>query len=169
MQVLATTRLRLREFTLDDAPYIVAQLTDPMWIQHIGDRKIHGEDDARRYLEAKILGAYAAHGVGLWAMDLASTGETVGMCGLIRRTGLDDVDLGFALLPAYRGAGYASEAAQATLAHGHAVLKLARIVAITAPGNERSALLLRRIGMRYERTIHLADHGGDSLLFSSEA
>lgn len=167
--MISTARLDLREFTQADAPYIVAQLNDPGWLRFIGERNIRNQDDARGYIDAKLLAAYARHGFGLWAMQNRDTATIVGMCGLVQRDGLDDVDLGFALLAEHRGHGYAVEAARATLAHAHAALGLARVVAITAPENERSAHLLRGIGMQLERTIALSAHGGDSLLFSSVA
>jgi RimJ/RimL family protein N-acetyltransferase len=79
------------------------------------------------------------------------------MCGLIRRPGLDDVDLGFAFLPAFRGQGFATEAASATLAHGFASCGLRRIVAITDPDNVACAGVLTRAGMRFEERRRLGD------------
>jgi RimJ/RimL family protein N-acetyltransferase len=169
MVVLETPRLRLREFTLDDADYIIEQLNDPLWLQFIGNRNIRTADDARQYLEKIPLAMYARDGFGLWAVETVDTSTVVGMCGLIKRDGLADVDIGFALLPRYRGLGYAFEAAAATLQHGHATLGIQRIVAITAPDNHVSARLLAAIGMRYEQTIELANHGGSCLLYASTA
>jgi len=169
MVVLATPRLRLREFTLDDGDYIIEQLNDPLWKQFIGNRNIKTADDARNYLEKIPLAMYARNGFGLWAMETVHDSAVVGMCGLIKREGLEDVDIGFALLPRYRGLGYAFEAAAATLRYGHATLGLRRIVAITAPDNHASARLLAAIGMRYEQTLELPNHGGASLLFASAA
>ncbi len=169
MLVVETPRLRLRRFTDDDAAFIVEQVNDPHWIQFIGERNVRNEDDARAYLARSFHAHYARHGFGLWALEAKDGGTVVGMCGLIKRDALDDVDLGYSLLPRYRGRGFAFEAGRATLQHGHGALGMARIVAITAPDNHRSSALLRALGMRYERTLHLPDHGGDSLLFASGA
>jgi [ribosomal protein S5]-alanine N-acetyltransferase len=79
----------------------------------------------------------------------------VGMCGLIRRVGLDDVDIGFAFLLRYRGQGIALEAARAALAHGRDVLKLTRVVGITLPANAASISLMEKIGLQFESQVTL--------------
>jgi len=147
--VLQTPRLVLREMTLDDAPFILEALNQPSFIEQIGDRGVRDLDGARTYLQERVLAHYARHGFGLWLMALQGTGEAVGMCGLIKRDSLDDADIGYALLERHWGQGYAREAAEAVLRHALQVLKLPRVVAITAPDNERSMGLLRSIGLRF--------------------
>ena len=155
--VLSTERLRLREFAREDAPFILELLNDPGWIRFIGDRGLRNEAMAADYIENVPMKMYARHGFGLWHLSLAATGEPLGMCGLIKRDTLEDVDLGFALLERHRGKGYAREAAEACRDYAAEVLGLARIVAITSPGNEDSAKLLERLGFRYERMSGPAD------------
>jgi ribosomal-protein-alanine N-acetyltransferase len=164
--LLSTARLSLRAFTLEDAPFIVEQLNDPDWLRFIGDRKVHSIRDAQRWLRDGPLAMQARHGHSLWAVQRGSEGAVIGMCGLIRREALDDVDIGYAFLPAHRGQGCAREAAQAVLAHGLGALKLPRIVAITDPDNHASARVLSAIGMRFERLVHLPLLGGNSALYS---
>jgi len=164
---LSTARLVLRRFAEDDAPFIVELLNDPDWLLFISDNGVRTLDDARRYLREGPLTMYERFGIGLLAVDLREQGRTVGMCGLIRREGVADVDLGFAFLPAWRSQGFAREAAAATLAHGHATLGLPRIVAFTAPANARSARLLKDIGMQLERTTTLPNSPEELLLFAS--
>ena len=79
------------------------------------------------------------------------------MCGLIRRDGLEDVDIGYALVPEARGQGLALEAAQAVLEHGLTALRIGRIVAITDPDNVASTRVLEGLGMRFERHLHLGE------------
>ena len=55
---------------------------------------------------------------GLYLTSLKEDGTPIGICGLIKRETLEDVDIGFAFLPAFWGRGYAFEAAAAVLAHG---------------------------------------------------
>jgi RimJ/RimL family protein N-acetyltransferase len=163
---LVTARLTLRRFTEGDAPFILELLNDPDWLRFIGDKSVQTLDDARRYLRDGPITMYARFGVGLLCVELKS-GVPVGMCGLIRREGVTDVDLGFAFLPAFRSQGLAREAASATLAHGHESLGLQRIVAFTAADNAPSAKLLGSIGMRLERTTTLPDSAEELLLFAS--
>jgi RimJ/RimL family protein N-acetyltransferase len=163
---LSTPRLTLRRFTEDDAPFILELLNDPDWLRFIGDKGVRTPDDARRYLRDGPIAMYARFGLGLLCVELKS-GTPVGMCGLIQRDGVADVDLGFAFLPAFRSQGYAREAASATLAHGHDTLGLQRIVAFTTTDNRASGRLLLDIRMRLERTTTLPDSPEQLLLFAS--
>jgi ribosomal-protein-alanine N-acetyltransferase len=148
--VATTTRLELGEFTPVDAGFIVRLLNDPDWIRFIGDRNVRSEDDARRYLEHGPIALYTKHGFGLWRIARRSDGMPIGMCGLIKRDTLPDVDIGFALLPAFRGQGYAAEAASATLGLAARRFGLTRVVAIASPDNEPSRRVLERLGMTCE-------------------
>jgi [ribosomal protein S5]-alanine N-acetyltransferase len=156
MTVIETDRLLLRRFVLDDAPFILALLNVPSFIQYIGDRGVRTLDDARRYLETGPLASYARHGYGLYLAVRKQDAVPIGMCGLLRRESLDAPDIGYAFLPAYWSQGYASEAAAATLDYGWHVLGLSRIIAITAPENYRSIKLLEKLGLRFERMARLA-------------
>jgi RimJ/RimL family protein N-acetyltransferase len=154
--ILTTERLILRRFTVADAPFILELLNDPAWLEFIGDKGVRTLDDARGYLRKGPIAMYERHGFGLWLVELRDGHVAIGMCGLIKRDSLDDVDLGFAFLPAYRARGYAHEAAAAVLAHGRDGFELGRIVAITSPGNAKSAALLEKLGMKFEKTVKLA-------------
>ena len=155
--VAETRRLRLRALTADDADFIRELVNDPDWIRNIGDKGVRTQDDARRYLENGPIAMYARVGFGLFAVESKASGECIGICGLIKRDGFDDVDLGFAFLPRFRRAGYALEASSAVIADGKARFGLRRIVAIVSPGNEASIGLLGKLGFRFERIIAL--HG----------
>jgi [ribosomal protein S5]-alanine N-acetyltransferase len=126
-------------------------------LRFIGDRRVRTVRGARAYIEKGPMAMYAQPGLGLHVTELSATQTPIGLCGLIKRAGLDDVDIGFALLPAFRGSGYAHEAAAAVLAYGRATLGLSRIVAIATPDNIDSIRLLERLGLRFERMIRLAD------------
>jgi RimJ/RimL family protein N-acetyltransferase len=165
---LWTERLAIRCFAPDDAPFIVELLNDPDWLRHIGDRGVRTLADARRYLHDGPLAMQAQEGFALWAVLRRGDAVPLGMCGLLRRAGLDDVDLGYAFMPAARGQGFAREAAAAVLAHGFEALGLRRIVAITRPDNDASARVLEAIGMRFERRLRVAGHPADSLLYAKE-
>ncbi len=167
MPPLLTARLTLRAFTPDDAAFIVELLNDPDWLRFIGDRQVRTQDDALAYLRKGDV-AQAKHGFSLSAVVRTSDGALMGMCGLIRREGLSDVDLGYAFLPAYRGQGYAREAAAAWLACGFERFGLARIVAITSVDNVASGKVLEAVGMRFEKRLRVAGHDDDSLLYAAD-
>jgi len=149
--ILETERLRLRPFRESDAPMILELLNDPGWLRFIGDRKVRSLDDARGYLR-KLHETYERHGFGLYMVERKDDREPLGMCGLVKRDTLPDPDLGFAFLERHRGAGYAQEAARATLGHAANDLGLARLAAVATPDNSRSASLLEKLGFRREST-----------------
>jgi RimJ/RimL family protein N-acetyltransferase len=166
MTVLETERLTLRRLTEEDAPFMLALLNEPSFLRFIGDRKVRTLDDARSYILKGPVEMYERHGHGLYLTSLKPEGTPIGMCGLIKRDGLADVDIGFAFLPAFWGRGYAFEAASAVLADGQAGLGLRRIVAITAQDNQSSIRLLERIGLNFERRIQLNGEGPELNLFA---
>jgi RimJ/RimL family protein N-acetyltransferase len=167
--MINTERLTLAPFTLDDDVFILRLLNEPSFIDNIADRGVRTLVDARAYLSNGPMASYAANGFGLWRASLRASGTPIGMCGLIRRAGLADVDLGYALLPEYTGQGYAIEAARASLEVGHATLGLARIIAIVSPGNERSVRVLEKLGFAREGTTRLPNDTLDLLLFAHDA
>lgn len=169
MKVLETERLTLRWLAAGDAPFILKLLNDPGWLQFIGDRNVRTIEDARKYILSGPAAMVERLGFGLYLTERKADGEPVGICGLIKRDGLDDVDIGFAFLPAFCGCGYAFEAAAAVMILGKGKLGLNRIVGITAPDNATSIKLLEKIGMKYERTLQLPKINGESMLFACDA
>ena len=154
--VIETERLILRRLDLGDAPFIFELVNDPDWLLHIGDKGVRSIDDARAYLVNGPIDMYAKHGFGLFAVERREDGALIGLCGLIKRDTLDDVDIGFAFVPRYWGRGYAHESAAAVLDHGRDVLGMRRVVAIVSAGNRASARLLERVGLRYEGAVRPA-------------
>jgi [ribosomal protein S5]-alanine N-acetyltransferase len=166
--VLDTERLALRQFDLDDAPFVLRLLNEPAFLQHIGDRGVRTLDDARRYLREGPLASYARHGFGLWCvMTREVPARPIGMCGLLRRDGLPDADIGYAFLEESWSRGYASEAVQAVLAHARDRLGLLRVLAIVSPGNERSVRVLRKFGFADSGRVQLSPSAPEVLLFST--
>jgi len=154
--MIDTKRLTLRPATVDDASFYLRLVNEPSFLENIGDKGVRDIEGARAALLAGPIAMQAQLGYSLWMVIRKEDGASIGMCGLIKRDTLEDVDIGFAFLPAYRGAGYAQEAAQATLAWGRDALGLPRIVAIVSPKNAASAKLLERCGLRRERRIELS-------------
>jgi ribosomal-protein-alanine N-acetyltransferase len=155
-EVLQTDRLILRHLTADDAEFVFELVNDPAWLRFIGDRGVRNLDDAREYVRKGPVDSYSRHGFGLYAIERKEGGSPIGICGLVKRDFLEDVDIGFALLPAFRGQGYAREAARATMIYAREVVGLGRIVAITSRDNDASGRLLEAIGLRFEKMIRIS-------------
>lgn len=168
MTILETERLLLRELTTDDARFIFELLNEPSFIRNIGDRNIRTLDDACAYILNGPVKSYEKNGFGLYRIVLKETNESIGMCGLIRRENLEDVDIGYALLPRYWSKGYAVEAARATKAYAKDVVGLQRIVAIVDPTNEASMRVVEKLGFRYEKMVRLSADDIDLKLFGVE-
>jgi len=169
VKVLETPRLTLRRFTLDDAAFVLELVNDPAWLEHIGDRKVRTLEDARAYLRKGALAMYETLGFGMYVVTLRKSGESIGTCGLVKRDGLDDVDIGYAFLPGHRGQGFAFESAAAVLDHATRELGLKRIVAIVSAGNHRSIRILEKIGLKFERMIELPGGDEEIPLYSYQA
>jgi RimJ/RimL family protein N-acetyltransferase len=152
--------------SVDDSVFMLELLNDPSWLKFIGDRGARTVDDAREYILTKVIAMYENVGFGLFLTELKSDGTPIGICGLIKRDSLEDVDIGFAFLPKFRGRGYAYESAAALINHGKRVLGLDRIVAITSADNDRSVALLKKLGLSFERMVRLYDGGKEDMLFA---
>ena len=166
MKVLETDRLVLRRLSTADAEFMLKHLNDPSFHRYIGDRGVRTIDQARRYLLEGPIASYETHGYGICLMLLKKTGDPIGTCGLVKRRGMADVEIGFALLPQFWSQGYAFEAAQAVMEYAHRDLGLERVVAIANPDNDRSFRLLEKLGLRFERMIRLAEGEPEIKLFT---
>jgi RimJ/RimL family protein N-acetyltransferase len=157
LKILETNRLIVRRLSPEDAEFILQLLNEPSWLRFIGDKGVRTIADARAYILNGPVEMYSRLGFGLYLVELKEEGFPIGMCGLIKRDSLEDVDIGFAFLPQYWRRGYAYEAAAAVVAYGESVLGLKRIVAITSADNDSSAKLLEKLGFRFEEMIKLSN------------
>lgn len=149
MKVLETDRLVLRWLTPDDAAFNLRLLNEPAWLRYIGDRGVRTLEESRTHLENGVLASYQRHGFGLYLVTLKEDDTPVGVCGLIRRDTLPDVDLGFAFLEEFHARGYAFESASAVMTYGKGTFGLSRLLAITTPDNAASIRLLGKLGFRF--------------------
>ena len=156
MTVLETERLSLRQLSLEDALFILTLLNEPSFLRYIGDKQVRNIEGAQQYLLNGPIASYKQNGFGLYLVTLKEHDTPIGMCGLIKRAELTDVDIGFAFLPDFWNQGFAFEAATAVMNYGQARLKLERIVAITSLDNDASINLLQRLGFEFERVVKLA-------------
>ena len=163
--VLETERLILRQFNLNDTDFIITLVNSPSWLKFIGDRNIKTTEDAKEYLINGPIKSYQTNGFGLSLVAMNDTGIPIGMCGLIKRDTLENVDIGFAFLDEYTGNGYALEIASSTMNYAKEVLKLEIILAITDPNNISSIKLLNKIGLRFDKIIQFPEKDEELMLF----
>ena len=167
MIVLETERLNLRWFHIKDAPFILELVNDPAWIQFIGDKRVQNLEDAKKYIVNGPVDMYNKIGFGLYLVERKEDLTPIGMCGLIKRDSLEDVDIVFAFLEKFRSKGYGYESASAVIEYGVQKLGMKRIVAITSIDNVNSGKLLEKVGLRFEEII--SGSGEDLKLFGYNA
>ena len=158
----------MAELSFDDAEFIIELLNDNAFVRFIGDKGVRTIADANEYLQNGPMDSYRRHGFGLYLVRRASDGTRIGICGLLRRSGLDYPDVGFALLPGFRGHGYGYESAAAVLDYARTGLGLNRILGITDPDNHVSIQLLEKAGFGFERRIRLSPDAPEISLYSIE-
>jgi RimJ/RimL family protein N-acetyltransferase len=169
MLILETERLRLRWFrnTDTDADFLRALLNDPGWVANIGERNVRTRRQARAWIATRHTATYGRLGFGFWAVERKSDGVLMGMCGLIKRDTLMEADVGYALMPAFRGQGYASEAAAACVRYALDVLGLPEVWGITGPTNAASATVLKQSGLHDAGITRLVGEERETWLFKS--
>lgn len=167
MRIIAETkRLVLAKVILKDAPFFLELLNTPHWIKYIGDRKIRTLSGTREYLRNGILKSYKEDGFGFYKILLKSEAlKTIGICGLVNRNELEDVDIGFGFLPEYEGRGFGFESSIEILKLAQHQFRLKKVAAITSPINTNSIKLLEKIGMEYQKTVIPFEDGEELLLF----
>ena len=168
MNIVQTARLRLRRLEAGDADFLVALMTDPDYLTHIGDRGLRTRAQAEAYISDVIGASYARHGYGMYLVHLRGSGLPVGIAGLVNRAGLNDVDIGFAVARCFRGDGYATEAAAGVLEHAVRDFALERIAGIVSPANAGSIRVLEKLGLRYEGRVRLAPGEAPVLLYARD-
>jgi len=168
VKALETARLILRWLSGEDAEFILRLLNEPSFVRFIGDKGVRTIDDARNYILRGPVDSYERFGFGLYLTELKDDGVPIGICGLLKRESLEDVDIGFAFLPQFWRKGYAFESASAVMTYGRKVVGLNRIVAITSPENDASIKVLEKLGLRFERMIKLSEDEPEIKLFASE-
>ncbi|MBB3196055.1 GNAT family N-acetyltransferase [Roseateles terrae] len=165
MEVLRTARLRLRWFATSDAPQILELLNDPGWIANIYDSEVRTEAQAVEWLKLRLMARYWHLGYGFWAVERLKDGQFLGLCGVIKRDGLDHPDIGYGLLTRHWGQGYAREAAAATFEYCRTVLGMRQVMGTTGPENLASAKVLLAIGLQDQGVHQTQAHEGLSRVF----
>lgn len=148
--LLQTKRLIIREFSIDDLDGLSALLGNKE-VMHFSLAGPLSREQAKDYLEKRILGYYAQFGFGLWAVVLSEEQRLIGYAGLMSQSidGEELIELGYRLDPRYWGKGLASEAALAISQYAFDRLQLDQIISIIDPKNTRSVGVASRIGMHY--------------------
>jgi len=138
---------------VNDAPFILDLLNTEGWLKYIGEKGVRDLEQAEHYIEIGPIEAYKSPGNGLMLLLNKTTGEYLGICGLLRRDYLDHPDIGYALMPRFEKNGYITEACTAILTWHKTYKKLSKIYAVVLPSNERSIKLLMTMEFKYKESM----------------
>jgi ribosomal-protein-alanine N-acetyltransferase len=166
MKKIETERLYLKRAKLEDSDFIFELLNSASWIKYIGDKKITTENTAKDYIQETLISSYDKNGFGLLIIKLKDE-TSIGLCGFLKREYLKHADLGFALLQAYEGYGYAFEATYAIMEYGESELDLKKVMAICMETNQKSLQLLSKLGFKKIDTIKPSETSEELLLLST--
>jgi RimJ/RimL family protein N-acetyltransferase len=146
----STARLDARRLTTGDWDEICRMHSDPVVMAHLGG--VRDDLQTAEYF-AVNLQHWAEHNFGLWIVHERGQSAPMGRA-LLRHAwidGVDEVEVGYALYPAYWGRGFATEIAAECVRLGFEALRLSSIVAITSPDNLASQHVLEKVGLARER------------------
>jgi [ribosomal protein S5]-alanine N-acetyltransferase len=144
--VLTTARLVLRPATKGDHAALLAHWTAPDVREFLFDGEILSPATISQVIDDSERD-FAAAGYGLW---LAFERETSRLAGTVGLRPLEDlgIEILYSLAAQARGKGYATEAAGAVLDYALGVLGLPQVLAEIDAGNQASAAVVARLGMR---------------------
>jgi RimJ/RimL family protein N-acetyltransferase len=170
MKPIETGRLILRRFELErDEAFLLEALNEPDFIENVADKGVRTVDQAASYIRTKFMPGHERYGVGYCVVELKESGVAIGTCGLQKRETLDDFDIGYSTLRRFSGKGYAFEAAAALMDYGRKEFGLTRIIGLTSLTNEKSAHLLEKLGLQFERMVQVPGFASESRLFASQS
>lgn len=151
--ILETQRLRVRTWDEGDFNDFKTLHADPTVMADQGGA-LDSERSAKkldRYIEA-----FHRYGYGRLLVE-TTDGNFLGYCGVMPVRGAHPIgphdEMGWRLLPAAWGHGYATEAARATLADVFERVGLTEVLAYTTADNLRSQAVMRRLGMMREPSL----------------
>lgn len=159
-----SARLAFREMSPDDLDDMACLLGDPAVMTYYPRPKTRQE--AGQWIQWNR-GLYQTHGFGLWLLTTAG-GDFVGDCGLTPQVvdGVTELEVGYHVVPALQGHGYATEAAAASRDFARDVLGVHRLVAIIHPDNQPSQRVAEKIGLRPEKRAAAPD-GSETVIYAA--
>ena len=164
MAILETARLILRPFQEDDLDLMAGLFANPDFMRFsLG--VFTKREQTVAFIE-KVIG-WDRDGIpSQFAVVPRGEIDLVGYCGFFHHPehGIDDIEIGYRLHPAYWNRGLITEAARAVRDHGFRDLKLTRVISLIHPENIPSRRVAEKNGMLVEKEIIF--RGFPTLVFS---
>ena len=145
MSQLRTPRLMLRRLRRGDLSALRVLEADPVVMRTTGMRRVQSRAETERRLDRTVRQAPELEPLGVWGAFLADESARLTAWGMLLDTGLGAPELGYMVVRACWGRGFATEAAQALVAHAAAV-GVDELLARTDLENVASARVLEKVG-----------------------
>ncbi|MDP2284301.1 MAG: GNAT family N-acetyltransferase [Pseudohongiella sp.] len=145
--VFETERLSVRRWRDEDVYDLLAVYGDADAMKWVGDGQTITEEQCHRWLDVTRRN-YATRGYGMFAVELRSSPEVIGFCGLVHPGGQAMAEAKYAYLRRYWGQGLATEVLRGLISYAVNTHGLSHIIATTAPENHASHAVLIKAGMR---------------------
>jgi len=150
---LVSERLHLRRISAEDAAVIFAMRSSAEMMKYIPRPLYTQHDEARAYVTRADNMIAANEGIE-WAITLKGNKQMIGTAGLYRlKPHHHRSELGYMLLPEYRGKGIATEVVKLMLDFRFDQLNLHSMEAVIDPGNIASERVLQKNGFIKEAHI----------------
>jgi ribosomal-protein-alanine N-acetyltransferase len=147
LYIFDTQRLIVRRYSLDDAAYFHSFTGNAEVMRYIRPVISRGESDV--FLNENIRLYDANPGCGRWAVFEKASGSFIGSFSiLVLEADKNKFHIGYALLPAFWGLGYASELLQKGVTYFFSQHKCNELYAITQIPNTASQNVLLKAGFK---------------------
>jgi [ribosomal protein S5]-alanine N-acetyltransferase len=162
--VLHTSRLVLRQLTMNDDNELMQLRADDEVNRYLGRPKCTGIEDARNFIQ-KINALVADQKSVYWAISLTDDPALIGtICLWNLDFEKETVEIGYELIPAYQGKGLMQEAVEKVIAYAFGAINARVITAFPHVNNEASVRLLKRNGFKCdEKGIYADDEDAEEL------
>lgn len=160
-----TKRLSIRPAIEEDASFYLELLNSPKWLKYIGERNVKTEEDARTYIQEKMMPQLERLGYSNYTIIRKQDDQKIGCCGLYDREGMEGIDIGFALLAKYEKRGYALEAVSVIKEAAINEFGISQLKAITTKENVASQKLLKKLGLSYVGPIKVLNDPEELMLY----
>jgi len=143
--IIETERLILREIDPDrDFEPWAKAMADADTVRYLGTAPMNRAEAWRSM--ALGMGHWAIRGYGFFSVEHQVTGAWVGRVGPWYPEGWPAPEVGWTLSPDFRGKGYATEAARASIDYAFRELGWPQVIHVILEGNEPSIALAKRVG-----------------------
>lgn len=162
---MQTSRLFLKPFAEEDAAFLIELYNTPKFLKFVGDRNLHKEGDAVKFIQDKMISQMEKMGFGNYVIINKESGEKMGGIGIFVRENIEVADIGFSLLPKYEGNGFVFEAATFLLKNAKENIGLKKVSAITVEKNIASRNLIEKLGLVFLKKIKLTDDAEELMYY----